>query len=198
MAKLNKPIAIKVLFELTNILSKHNIKYWLQDGTLLGYYREQDLISYDDDTDIGLFFSDIENKKYALIEILNSGFELHKIKGYIYNSLLLTFRKEGENVDIFFYYSRDNKIYHSSFISKVWQIIDYEYEPFDTKEVSFLGYNFYTPIDEEKFLITKYGNDWMIPKSVWNHTLDPKNAKVTNRFVDFKLAKKEFKEWLKL
>ncbi|MFC1565378.1 LicD family protein [Candidatus Neomarinimicrobiota bacterium] len=45
---------IKMLFKTLDILEKHNIPYWLDDGTLLGVIRDGDLIPWDHDADIGI------------------------------------------------------------------------------------------------------------------------------------------------
>jgi phosphorylcholine metabolism protein LicD len=196
MLHFNKEMSLKVLHELTQILIKYNIKYWLQDGTLLGYYREKDLISHDNDTDIGLFWSDIISKD-VFLEILNNGFNLFKIKGHIKNSLMLTFLKEGQKVDLFFYYKEnEKKIFHTA-LGKHWQIVKYKYDAFDVKEVNFLGYQFLVPEDELKFITTKYGQDWNIPKPKWDNINGPINAEPTEIFLDIKKCRKEFRSWLK-
>jgi phosphorylcholine metabolism protein LicD len=195
MRQFNKIISIQILYELTQILKNYNINYWLQDGTLLGYYRENDLISHDNDTDIGLFWNDSINYKNALNEILKNNFKLFKIKGYMKDSLMLTFIKNEQKVDLFFYYTRGNKIYHTA-LGKDWIVVEYEYEPFDVKTINFLNYDFNVPEDELKFIETKYGSNWKIPDEKWNNIHDPKNSIITNKYVDIKKCKKEFKTWL--
>jgi len=192
----SKEISVKNLVVLTDILNKHNIKYWLQDGTLLGYYREKDLISHDKDTDLGLMWSDIADKKYIIKEILSKGFKISKIKGYMKESLLLTFKRDGQTTDFFFYYNNGDKIYHCA-TGKNWEIYTYEYEPFEVKLVEFLGHWFYVPDDERKFIVTKYGPDWMTPKPKWRNITSPLNAVASSNFIDIKKCRKEVRTWLK-
>jgi len=45
---------IRMIFKTLDILEKHNIPYWLDDGTLLGIVRDGDLIPFDHDADIGI------------------------------------------------------------------------------------------------------------------------------------------------
>lgn len=40
------------------ILTKHNINYWITSGTLLGAARHQGIIPFDDDLDIGVMHAD--------------------------------------------------------------------------------------------------------------------------------------------
>jgi hypothetical protein len=177
-------------------LQKNGVKYWLQDGTLLGYYRERDLISHDNDTDIGLFWSDILSNK-VFLDIIEHGFVLYKIKGYMEDSLMLTFTKDEQKVDLFFYYySSDGRIYHTA-LGKHWRVVNYFYHPFEVKEVNFLGYFFYVPCNEHDFIVTKYGDEWHIPKAKWDNINSPENATVTDKFVDIKQCKKEFRHWLR-
>lgn len=50
---------LKQMFEeLLQFFEKHNIKYWIDGGTLLGCHRDKGQISYDDDIDLGM---DMEN-----------------------------------------------------------------------------------------------------------------------------------------
>lgn len=51
-------IDVEFLMFISKILDKHNIKYWLYGGTLLGAYRHQGFIPWDDDIDIGILRED--------------------------------------------------------------------------------------------------------------------------------------------
>lgn len=201
---INSKIAIENLKDIDKILKNYNITYWLQDGTLLGLCREGNFISHDNDTDIGLFFSDIIDKKNIFYDFFNIGFELHKIKGNLESSLLVTIIRNNVPTDLFFYYTDQNKIYHSSFKIVVTDRgkkslqINYFYEPFGVKETTFLNNNFLVPEDEEKFLLTKYGKDWKIPIEDWDHHFGPINAVITDIMIDSKLAKQRFKNWLSI
>lgn len=62
-------VKLKDMFTiLTKFLTKFNVKCWLLFGTLLGYYRDGDMIPWDDDIDVGILFNDLNNlpQKYDI------------------------------------------------------------------------------------------------------------------------------------
>jgi len=196
MDKKSKINSIKNLYEITQILTKYNIKYWIQDGTLLGYYRDNDIINHDKDTDIGLFWDDFKNKKNAVNEILSKRFKLYKVKGNYDDSLMISFSKNGEWTDLFFYYHDVSYIYHCA-LGKKNRLYKFYYNQFSVKEINFKSYTFFAPENEEYFLETKYGSEWNIPKTKWKNITDPLNAIETDTYVDPKRSKKKFKIWLR-
>jgi lipopolysaccharide cholinephosphotransferase len=53
-------IMFETLLEVDKICKKHNLKYWLSSGTLLGAVREKDFIPWDDDLDICMLKDDYD------------------------------------------------------------------------------------------------------------------------------------------
>ena len=49
---------IKMLVKITSILTEYRIKYWIEYGTLLGAERNGRLIPWDNEIDIGVFYTD--------------------------------------------------------------------------------------------------------------------------------------------
>ena len=86
------------LIETIGILEKNDIPYWLCQGTLLGIIRDDELIPWDHDIDIAVWYSKKLNEK--LKTIMKS--HKYKLKNkYMINEDLITFVKEGgREVDI--------------------------------------------------------------------------------------------------
>ena len=87
--------------EVINILNKNKIHYWLCHGTLLGIVRDGELIPWDHDIDIALWYDNSLKKNF--IKLMKNHQFILKTK-YLIDDDLLTFTKEGgRQVDINFY-----------------------------------------------------------------------------------------------
>lgn len=111
-----KKIQIQILDEVVHFCDKHQIKYFLMAGTLLGAVRHQGYIPWDDDIDIGMLREDYERflelyskengSYYIYTHRLNSKSTFPFIKVCLKNTLvkeeLLSSEDEyGVNIDIF-------------------------------------------------------------------------------------------------
>lgn len=149
--KFNKEEAYKILHDVTPILEKYNIFFWLSEGTALGVYRDNDLIDHDDDVDISFRSEYLKTFKDKVIpELKKLGYTIGKLASlyYIMNDHIIL------DVDVLFE--------NSSCGAKYWQPVK-ELEPhikdFYIKE--FRGHKYNIP--KESYYEYLYGKDYMIP-----------------------------------
>lgn len=84
-----------------DILNKNKIDYWICHGTLLGIVRDNKLIPWDNDVDIG-FFENKVDKNFLLKLFVRSGFK--KKNKFFKNDGLITLKRDGgKEVDLNFY-----------------------------------------------------------------------------------------------
>ena len=83
-------------------LNEHEIQYWLTDGTLLGLIRENRILPWDSDLDLGIWKVDVSIPE--IIRIFNeNGFQYHEV---LPDMDSLHFEISGIELDINFFKSR--------------------------------------------------------------------------------------------
>jgi hypothetical protein len=187
--------AIKNLSELDAIFRKYNARYWIQDGTLLGYVRDKNFIPHDNDIDIGMRWSNFNQEIYR--DIVNNDFVFKASHGRLEESLVINFRKRNIPIDIYFYYNDGDRFYHTAAYGKARKYrVDFSYKDFDVKEVEYFDAKLFVPEDPLYFIETKYGKDWKDPKPVWDSNENPLNRTPTNIATTKAQSREAFKRWL--
>lgn len=162
-----------VLFDITSFLDQHQIRYWLDFGTLLGIYRDGALIPWDHVADISIHSDDAEtlwkvksqlSLKYRLSPRFNSTkwipgkYRVFKLK-YWHQKPLRFFKRKELFLDIFVKYKVDNFYYWIS--TGAPKRVKSHYH--DTLEsINWHGNTFNIPSDTKKYLTELYG-DWKTP-----------------------------------
>lgn len=151
----------KYLLNVSRILNKHDVKWFLSFGTALGFYREKDFIRKDTDIDINVIEED-QGKIEAIIEDLEKEYPFIRSVSADGKQMQAAFQDFSNNfiVDICFFY-RNESGYYSYCEGGMWQDKK-EYvgstQLFKTK----YGY-FPMPEKIEAYLEDRYG-DWQTPK----------------------------------
>ena len=101
---LNVPLNLDICKEnlelISSILNQNNLIFWLSEGTALGAIRDNNFIIYDDDVDIGMWYSDFDRfKKLALPLLIKNGFTCDQVK---MSNSYVTISRKGEKIDIDF------------------------------------------------------------------------------------------------
>ncbi len=159
----------KMLLFTIDQLQKHNIPYWLDAGTLLGIYRDGDLISWDYDADIGIP-AEYCNKVAALAYKFLPRYIIRKRPVYSrwipgetrVVKVKTTWEKLQQvnfHIDLFCVYKVKDK--YRWVDSGVYKQVDAKF--FDTRDyIKWEGYKIPIPAHTEEYLNLRYGN-WRIP-----------------------------------
>ncbi|WP_341748287.1 LicD family protein [Candidatus Tisiphia endosymbiont of Dascillus cervinus] len=104
----NKALSLYQLMKDTHeILTKHNIQYWITSGTLLGTARHKGLIPYDDDLDIAIMHADEIRLQDILTDFVKLGYKTYHQDFYtICNKVC---------IDIFIFRPKDNMFIYANF-----------------------------------------------------------------------------------
>ena len=155
-----------VLKDTMDICVASGLKPFLNYGTLLGYYRDNNFIDTDNDIDYGIF----EQDKPKLVKFK----ELMTSRGYnirIDNKLELSFKcKKYGNLIVDFWIhqfnQKSNKIFSGCFFRKLDQVSIFPFSPdiiYTLNSVLFKKVDVYIPNNPEEYLKFVYGDDWHIP-----------------------------------
>lgn len=106
--KINVENASKNLVDTINLCLSPEIRLdcWIMYGTLLGIYRDGELISYDRDVDLGVFYSDIDKITKLVEEMKKIGFEIIRVSKHLFTML-----RSLEYVDFSVFYPIDDNTY---------------------------------------------------------------------------------------
>jgi len=173
------------------ILNKIKVRHWITDGTLLGYFREGNIIEHDIDADLGCRIEDYTDE--IIPAFLRNGWSLVSVYGEKKCGLELTFSKTKARVDIFFFYKEEDKLWHGAWTNDGrgnYNLIKYIYDDFDLKCINFLGTEFMAPADTLKYVMAKYGSSWDKPQKKWDWAFDPEKCIRTDVFMKFNKFKK--------
>jgi hypothetical protein len=174
-----KQNAIQNLEDIKKIFDNLNINFFLDGGTLLGAYRDNDFPEGDeDDIDLGCIYYSIEEKIDRIIsEAEKLGFSLYHQWKY-----QLAFKRGGSKIDIFFH-RRFNDQYVSFLYKRVRDVdgcgiyekdengnlflcipmvVPFKYYSGEINIIKFYGMDLNIPFLVEDYLKFKYG-DWKTP-----------------------------------
>lgn len=161
----------KSLEDMSNILEKNNIKFFLFCGTALGAHREGTFIEHDEDIDLGFFEQD--NSMKNIIDLVNKDnrFKIDslfpqgiKVADEI-TEVSFIHKKTGIKVDIFKLIKKKNNYvyytYNNICNQKKHKRCEY-INPIKLQDIIFFNRKYKIPgID---FLVSNYGDDWEILK----------------------------------
>lgn len=169
-ANINKYLQI-----ISDLFDKHNIKYWIISGTLLGSVRHGEIVPWDDDADIGVMESDITKILYLNDHLKAFGYEI------VPSWKIYKFRKIGIEypfIDIFCFIKEENKyVMNHKDLRDTWPNEYYlEDELFPLKKYKFANMYLYGPQYPIEHLDRIY-KGW---RTIGRQTTDHKSGKRTD------------------
>lgn len=140
-------------------------KYFLIDGTLLGFARNGGFIPGDYDIDFGMWIEDFSPQ--ILEDFKNAGFVYCKTLGTVGSGLHLKFKVNNVRIDLVFYYREEGRIWNMVYPTLArYKAI---YPEFELQPVVFKGIEVMAPSPPEIYLKAVYGPEWKRPVQRWNY-----------------------------
>jgi lipopolysaccharide cholinephosphotransferase len=152
----------KLFYEVSQLLEKNGIVYWITAGTFLGAVRSGGIIKWDDDIDI-MIPIEYKNKLYKLFEN-NKTLNIYKNNKYCNK---IKYRNTDKYfIDIF--YSKQNRkngkivIEHHNKLSKKKWPNEYFYiqDLFPLRKYKFGAYEVYSPNKYHEFMERNFSKKW--------------------------------------
>lgn len=169
---------------IVDIFNHHECKWWLDAGTCLSVIREGDFISFDYDIDIGLPSVHVNLWDIFIEDFKVVGLQLEKERTYKGRKVTIGFRGHGETLDIYFYYEKDECLWHPIFGRddngrggkyRIFRVEKFSKRLFsDLKPIVFKDRKCFLPNPPEQYLEERYGKDWKIPDPDYKYWKDCK------------------------
>lgn len=173
----SRPINVDQLFanlyEVTSILTKHNVRNWVSHGTMLGLYRDNGPIPWDDDADIGLDLRDRHLIGPALKELVELGYfippEGDRTKPINAENMPwydTVFIRDGEKVEGWWFERKmiANKNFFIYDEPRCGYDLRHPAEYYDDlQKYECRNKSFYIPNHIEDWLVMMYGTNWKTP-----------------------------------
>lgn len=168
--------AVEVLRLYSDAMLSNGLVFWLDYGTLLGYYRENDFIKHDFDLDTSTWYENRDRTKEALEK---AGFE--RVRHYYLKDgdgleECYKHRDYSTTIDVFYYFNDGDISYCFSFVplvsmtkkrhlnkvqkSRVRKWVFPKIKPVPT---IFKGINVFVPDNADAYLASTYGETFMTP-----------------------------------
>ena len=172
IAPVDVATAEHVLREAKAIMDQLGVAFFLRQGTCLGAVRDNAILPWDDDIDIGSVVG-LHGLTEASFEIVvdqvvdaftEKGFstEVQRTSAFLYVVLV----KSSVRIDWHCYYVINGTIQH-------WPPKRFPLRLFtELKQIDFLGQQYFVPNPPEDYLALKYGEEWRVPKPAGSYEQD--------------------------
>ncbi|KAI1303561.1 Fukutin [Halotydeus destructor] len=165
-------------------LTKHmRINFWLDSGTLLGWYRECDVIPYTDDYDFATWARYVQFQEgptfrshiQDTLKSSGSDLKLFCTYGFPSEAYEMAFKQDGVKLDFFFAYETEHSHQIGGHVVQNGSYFYYVYPKFTLCSAILLGHKVLVPCDSELTLKTVYGDHWSEPVKSFHWATAPFN-----------------------
>lgn len=155
--------AASLLKEAKQIVNGLGVTFFLRQGTCLGAIRDNAIIPWDDDVDVGGVIGLhglTKEAVYRVVDAFRANGYYAKVTENHYQICTAMMRSPDSptRVDWACYKIFDNGIWHFPGIHLPLRLFT------ELKEIEFLGERFLVPNPPEEYLRLKYGEEWTVPK----------------------------------
>lgn len=187
-------------------LDDFNVPFWLSSGTLLGWFRQCDVIPYSVDVDLGILIKD--HPTDLLDRLKATGMRLDHKFGRVDDSLQYTFDMGLLKLDMFFFYEdkTTGKVWNGGTDYETGAKYRYTFEKFDLCWTEFFNMKVRVPCQTESYIKANYGDDWFHPVKNWDWKSSPPNVEEVASWRTEELdeviqlfdknGKREYLEWI--
>ena len=178
----NQKLRLDDINEIIDILESIGEKPFLDGGTLLGFYRNGKIMSYDADADLGLLIDDEKRKNITnyIFKIIDSiyknsnkfNFKVINSEG-TFSSISIGNVELNTHIDLGFfhkhYFDENFNDINKCFLGAKTKLntLMWEFDDFNLVRKKFANKEYWIPENPEHFLEQLYGKDWKIPNSLW-------------------------------
>lgn len=168
--------AYENLKDLKEVFEKHDIPFWVQEGLLLGLYREGHIIRGDeDDTDICVWKEHAEKVEKAIPDLEAKGFRI--LDKWVFEDTIegMPIARGTNKIDIIMTRKKESKDGVVYFLARNYDktMGDLDYFAFvfsadiysKFSEIEWGEEKYKVPGNIEKYLVERYGEDWKTPKA---------------------------------
>ncbi|XP_078490415.1 ribitol-5-phosphate transferase FKTN-like [Ciona intestinalis] len=158
----------------TMVLHDLKIPFQLSAGTLLGWYRQCDVIPYTNDVDVEMKQSDFSME--IIRNLILAGFTLVHKEGKLEDSLLFQFYlfKPEIGIDLFIRYELRDYYWFGGTVENLNKYMNV-FDKYSLCWTEFLNLKVKVPCDPLLYIITIYGEGWKKPVKEYSYMSSPNN-----------------------
>lgn len=180
------------IFFFKEMMKDFRMPFWMSSGTLLGWYRQCNVISYTTDIDFGADSRFAVDVTEARMRQNQFGFKPLYIWGLVSKGYEYSLIRGGYKADLFFVYpAEDGKV--AIFGHTKTSFNRYFYPKFDLCTGQLRGIRINVPCNTKELLQLEYGEEWSQPVSKWNYITSPRNRGPTEYWPKGLVTFREFK-----